>query len=295
MPIPTHKEIMPELLKMANNVDTFRVHDFIEPLSQAFNLTEEEKKQWYASKNTTIFTDRASWAKSYLKMSGMLEPISRGVFKITPLGKDSLTLSSEELVKNVIDAVRERGVSNKQEKEVIDNKTDLTPDEMLENGYSQIKENLRADLIDKVMEMSPDFFERLVVKLLKNMGYGDPVQGEWTVTQGTNDEGIDGIIKEDALGLEVIYIQAKRWKNPVGRPEIQKFAGALLGKNAKKGVFITTSNYSTGAMDYAQSIDTKLVLINGAELASYMIDYNVGVSKVNTFHIKAIDTDFFEE
>lgn len=298
MAIPTHKEIRPELLKLASQKGIFKTKDIVDELADVFNLTEEERLRYYDSQNGNIFYSRVMWAKSGLYRSGLLDMVGRGTFKISDKGIEISRLDSIALAEHVesnYKASKRKKNSTESTRPDEDDLSDSTPTEMMQEGYKQIKENLKNDLLEKIKEMSPMFFEGLVVKLLKNMGYGDPVKGEWEVTKGSNDEGIDGIIKEDALGLEVIYIQAKRWSGGVGRPEIQKFAGALLGKSAKKGVFITTSDYSSGAIEYAKNLDAKIVLINGSDLAEYMVDYNVGVSHVNTFEIKALDTDFFEE
>jgi len=171
----------------------------------------------------------------------------------------------------------------------------LTPTEQLEQAYESIENDLAADILAKVMEQSPAFFERLVVDLMIKMGYGGSFADSAKVTRLSNDEGIDGIIYEDKLGLDKIYIQAKRWSGQVGRPVIQQFAGALVGQNATKGVFITTSNYSKEARQYVVGLQQKIVLIDGQELARFMIEYNVGVSSKKTYEIKRIDTDYFEE
>ena len=172
---------------------------------------------------------------------------------------------------------------------------ELTPTEQLEQAYESISNDLAADLLSKVMEQTPSFFEHLVVDLLVKMGYGGAYSDAAQVTQLTNDEGIDGIIYEDKLGLDKIYLQAKRWTNPVGRPVIQQFAGALVGQNASKGVFITTSSYSKEARNYVAGLHQKIVLIDGSELAKYMIEYNVGVSVKKVYEVKRIDNDYFEE
>ncbi|MGF2414569.1 MAG: restriction endonuclease, partial [Ferruginibacter sp.] len=180
----------------------------------------------------------------------------------------------------------------KDEKEADINET---PEEQIESGYQKIRETLEQELLSKLKTVDPYFFERIVVELLVKMGYGGSIQDAGRAIGKAGDEGIDGIIKEDKLGLDVIYIQAKRWEGVVGRPEVQKFVGALAGQRAKKGVFITTSNFTKEATQYAMQMDTKIVLIDGEKLAQYMIDYNLGVSVQNTYEIKKIDSDYFEE
>jgi restriction system protein len=170
-----------------------------------------------------------------------------------------------------------------------------TPEEQIETGYLSIKKTLEQEVLSKLKSIHPSFFEKIVVELLVKMGYGGSIAEAGKATKYTNDEGIDGIIKEDKLGLDVIYIQAKRWEGTVPRPEIQKFVGALAGQRAKKGVFITTSNFSKEATGYATQMDAKIVLIDGEQLAQYMIDYNLGVSVQNVYEIKKMDSDYFEE
>lgn len=179
-----------------------------------------------------------------------------------------------------------------QIEDTTDNKT---PEEQVEAGYQSIKNSLKQELLEKLKLVHPAFFEKIVVELLVKMGYGGTIAEAGKATKYSNDEGIDGIIKEDKLGLDVIYIQAKRWEGIVSRPEIQKFVGALAGQRAKKGVFITTSGFSKEAISYASQMDAKIVLIDGEQLAQYMIDYNLGVSIQNTYEIKRIDSDYFEE
>ena len=170
-----------------------------------------------------------------------------------------------------------------------------TPEEQIEYGFQKITSSLLIEILNKLKSVHPSFFEKIVIELLVKMGYGGSIAEAGKATRYTNDEGIDGIIKEDKLGLDVIYIQAKRWEGTVSRPEIQKFVGALAGQRAKKGVFITTSNFSKEATTYASQMDTKIVLVDGESLAQYMIDYNLGVSVQNTYEIKKIDSDYFEE
>jgi Restriction endonuclease len=172
---------------------------------------------------------------------------------------------------------------------------ELTPSEHIEFGYQKIRQELEEELISKIKSASPAFFERLVVELLVSMGYGGSLKDAGQTLGKSSDGGIDGVIKEDRLGLDVIYLQAKRWEGTVGRPEIQKFAGALQGQRAKKGIFLTTSNFSAEAIQYASFIDTRIVLIDGEELAGLMIDTGVGVTKVATYEVKRLDSDYFEE
>ena len=171
---------------------------------------------------------------------------------------------------------------------------DLTPEDALAAAYQKLRKSLEADLLDQVKSSSPAFFERLVIDLLVSMGYGGSRRDAGRAIGKSGDGGIDGIIKEDKLGLDAIYIQAKRWEGTVGRPEIQKFAGALQGQRATKGVFITTSNFSREAEEYANIINTKIILVDGERLATLMVDHNVGVSMLGVYELKKVDSDYFE-
>ena len=186
------------------------------------------------------------------------------------------------------------GAASKSLEELSTSDEEKTPEESLEYSYQEIKNNLVIEILDKIKSCSPAFFERLVVELLVKMGYGGSIKEAGKAIGKTGDEGIDGIIKEDRLGLDTIYIQAKRWDNVVGRPELQKFVGALAGQGARKGIFITTSRFTDQAKSYLPKNDIKLVLIDGEELAQYMIEFDLGVSIVSEYKIKKIDSDYFE-
>lgn len=269
-----------------------------------FALTEEDLTETTKSGNVTKVNDRLSWTRQYLRRAKFIEMPKRGVYHITPRGLDFInnhtTLTRIDLAQypefssfffgNHGDTGAELAATVQQIEA-----NELTPTEQLEQAFSSIESDLAADLLNKVIEQSPAFFEQLVVDLLVKMGYGGSFADSARVTQLSNDEGIDGIIYEDKLGLDKIYIQAKRWQNPVGRPTIQQFAGALVGQNATKGVFITTSSYSKEARQYVVGLHQKIVLIDGHELAKYMIEYNVGVSPKKVYEVKRIDTDYFEE
>lgn len=195
------------------------------------------------------------------------------------------------------DFIRSRSTKNEKEEDTTETElaNNKTPEEFLEYGYQKIRSDLASELLVKIQESSPSFFEKLVIELLLKIGYGGSRKEAGKTVGRSGDGGIDGIIKEDKLGLDIIYIQAKRWEATVGRPEIQKFAGALQGQRAKKGIFITTANFSKDAREYASMIDNKIVLIDGEELTNLMIDYGVGVSRLAIYEIKRIDTDYFTE
>lgn len=277
--------------------------DAVPALARQFGLTNEELSELLPTGRQSRFDNRVGWAKSYLKQAGLLEITGRGVFRITPRGLEVLKGNPARISMRFLEqfpeyvAFREK---NKQEDEkgetaALDRPTQATPEELIEAGYRQLRDTLAADLLQQIKAASPVFFEQLVVELLLKMGYGGTRQDAGQVVGKSGDGGIDGIINEDRLGLDVVYIQAKRWEGDVGRPEIQKFVGALAGHKAKKGVFITTSGYTKEARGYAAQVDSKIVLVDGPMLADLMIDFNLGVSAVNTYEIKRVDSDYFAE
>jgi restriction system protein len=301
MAVPDYQSIMLPLLKFAKDKQEHSIREAIEYISKLFNLSEEEKRMLLPSGQQPIINNRTGWARTYLKKAKLLETTKRSYFRITDKGVEVLKKNPPEINVKFLEQFPEflefKNLK-KEEKEGFlqeEHYNQKTPQELLESSYIEIKRNLAQELLSSVKNTTPEFFEKLVVDLLKEMGYGGYLSDAGEVIGKSGDEGIDGKIKEDKLGLDIIYIQAKRWEGTVGRPEIHKFAGALLGQRAKKGIFITTSNFSKDAKDYAESIDAKIRLIDGEELAELMIDYNIGVSKVKTFDIKKIDSDYFIE
>ncbi|MDS1031147.1 restriction endonuclease [Porphyromonadaceae sp. NP-X] len=299
--IPDFQSIMLPFLNIISDGQEHSTNEINDQLANYFNLTPEEINTYLPSGSQKIFTNRVAWAKSYLKRAGLIETTKRGYLKITESGKSFLDTKPQEINIKVLKSLpvfqENYGKSNKEES-VNDNEnfhSKLTPEEIIERSYLNIRKNLSQELLQKIKSCSPRFFEDLVVELLVKMGYGGTIKDAGQSIGQTGDEGIDGIIKEDRLGLDVIYIQAKRWENVVGRPEIQKFVGALAGQGAKKGVFITTSKFTGEAKSYQTRNETKIVLIDGEKLAELMIDYNLAVSTTNTFEIKRIDNDYFEE
>ncbi|MBL3601802.1 MAG: restriction endonuclease [gamma proteobacterium endosymbiont of Lamellibrachia anaximandri] len=253
MAIPDYQSIMLPLLQLAGDQKDHAMREATTKLADQFGLDEQERKELLPSGKQAIFKNRVAWARTYLKKAELLESPKRGYFQITPRGLDTLSRHPEKItntyLKEFPEFVAFQGGSN-----LIDDPTkndDETPEEALENAYQQVNDSLSTELIQTIKNGSPEFFERLVVDLLLNMGYGGSRKEASQVIGKSGDEGIDGIIKEDRLGLDTIYIQAKRWENTVQRPDIQKFAGALQGHRAKKGVFITTSSYSTGARKFS--------------------------------------------
>jgi restriction system protein len=307
--IPDYQTLMLPLLKFISDGQIHNTQDAVSFLSNEFKLSEEELNEWLPSKKQKTFHNRVHWAKAHLKMSGAIENVSKGVFKITDKGK--LILAKKPLSINVkylmsvfpdykekINGLR---YTRKSDDSAAITNTDViedmeeTPEELIESGYQKIRRGLEQEVLSKLKTVHPSFFEKIVVELLVKMGYGGSIEDAGKAIGKSGDEGIDGIIKEDKLGLDVIYIQAKRWEGVIGRPEVQKFVGALAGQRAKKGVFITTSYFTKEAAEYALQMDTKIVLIDGEKLSQYMIDYSLGVSVQNVYEIKKIDSDYFEE
>ena len=251
-----------------------------------------------------LFDNRVGWARTYLKQAGLLYSAKRGILQITDRGADLLRQSPAKIDVEFLRQFKEfrefqvrRRTKDADTSGVLDISTEMsdqTPEDALATAYSTLRNNLEADLLEQVKSMSPAFFERVVIDLLVAMGYGGSRQDAASAVGKSGDGGIDGIIKEDRLGLDVIYVQAKRWDGTVGRPEIQKFAGALQGQRANKGVFITTSVFSKDAEDYANIISSKIILLDGKQLAKFMVDHNVGVAQVGVYEIKKIDSDYFE-
>jgi len=249
-----------------------------------------------------IFKNRTGWARTYLKKAGLLEAPKRGIFKITDRGLQTLRANPSRIDGKYLEQFQEfidfreasrPAAGNGELLEATPTRT--TPEEAIELAHQGLREQLGQELLSRVLGCSPSFFEQLVVELLVKMGYGGSRRDAGERIGQTGDGGIDGIIKEDRLGLDTIFIQAKRWQGTVGRPEIQKFVGALQGQRARKGVFITTSSYSAEALDYVSRIDTKVVLIDGRRLTELMIDFDVGVSVSATYVVKRTDSDYFEE
>ena len=265
-----------------------------------FKLSEAERKEVLPSGRSYIIDNRVGWARTYLKKAGLLEDTRRSHFRITDTGAEVLAKSPTEINIKFLQQFPEfnefrkkKDDGEEEQEQVIQEETSQTPQELLEYGYQKIKRDLAQEIIESVKKASPRFFEQLVVELLLKMGYGGSLKDAGKAIGQSGDGGIDGIIKEDKLGLDTIYIQAKRWDGPIGSPEIHKFAGALQGQRARKGVFITTSKFTKEALDFASMIENKIILIDGDTLSNLMIDYDIGVSIVNTYLIKRIDSDYF--
>lgn len=302
--IPNYQTIMLPLLKAVADQKDYKVNDLVELLANYFKLTEDERKELLPSGQTFLFGNRVGWAKTYLKKAGLLDSPKRGFVCITQRGLDVLKQNPKEIDVSFLQRFPEflefQSLKRDDKETIVDKQTEIltqTPEEILDDSYQNIRKSLAQELLDKISKLSPTFFERLVVELLVKMGYGGSMKDAGRAIGKSGDEGIDGTIKEDKLGLDIIYIQAKRWQpnNVVGRPEIHKFVGALAGQGAKKGIFITTSSFTKDALDFIPRNETKIVLIDGYKLAQLMIDYNLGVTIQHIYEIKKVDSDYFEE
>jgi len=303
--IPDYQSIMLPLLMLVSDKKEYKYRELIENLALEFKLTDEERKELLASGNQPIFDNRVGWAKTYLKKAGLIDSPKRATFVITELGLKVLEKNPEKIdakylrqFPSFLEFLHPDKNEAESEETVISQETlSRTPEENLDKAYQQLRKSLASELLNKVIDLSPAFFERLVIDLLVKMGYGGSIKEAGKAIGRSGDEGIDGTIKEDKLGLDIIYVQAKRWKpgNVVGRPEIHKFVGALAGQGAKKGIFITTSSFTKEAVEYTPKNETKIVLIDGERLAQHMIDYNIGCSIQQIYELKRIDSDYFDE
>ena len=303
MPIPDYQTLMLPLLRFAGDNAEHTPRETVEALASQFKLTPAERIELLASGQQALFNNRVGWANSYLKKAGLLEASRRGVFRITERGRQILGDNPERIDAKFLEQFPEfiefrdasRSPREEAESEAATPAASQTPEEALEIAHQSIRLDLAQEILSRILSSSPAFFERLVVELLVKMGYGGSRRDAGERIGQSGDGGIDGIIKEDRLGLDTIYIQAKRWQGSVGRPEIQKFVGALQGQRARKGVFITSSSFTAEAIDYTSRIDTKVVLIDGQLLANLMMDFDVGVSVSASYIVKRIDSDYFEE
>lgn len=301
MAVPDFQSFFKPLLEIAADEKDHSIKEARDKIAKHFNLSEEDLSEKLPSGTQFKFDNRVAWAKSYFIQAKILESPKRGHFVITQRGIQLLQQNHGKIDIKILSQYPEFVQFHSGSKEVkepkveIENISRATPEEALQISYQKIRNDLAAELLQKVKDNSPKFFEVLVVDLLVAMGYGGSRIDAGKSIGQSGDEGLDGIINEDRLGLDVIYIQAKRWEGSVGRPEIQKFVGALSGKKAKKGVFITTGKFSDDAESYAEKIDHRVILIDGWDLVNYMIDFNIGVSTTAKYEIKKVDSDYFNE
>jgi restriction system protein len=300
MAIPDYQSLMLPLLKLVSDEKEHSLRETTEALALEFNLTEADLVEMLPSARKTRFYDRVGWAATYLRKAGLLSSSRRGRFQITERGLTILKTPPARINVKFLEQFDEF-VEFQARHEKDDGEASVpevepqTPEEAIEAAYQSLRQSLADEILQTVKGCSPSFFERLVVDVLVKMGYGGTRKDAGKAIGKSGDDGIDGIINEDRLGLDVIYIQAKKWENPVGRPDIQKFAGALQGQRAKKGIFITTSIFTKEAHEFASRIDSKITLIDGETLSQLMIDYNVGVNSLAAYELKRIDSDYFIE
>ncbi len=304
MAIPDYETLMLPLLSKLAGGETFVLKEVMAELANVFELTPDERAQLLPSGGTLTFASRVGWAKTYLKKAGLVQQPKRGLVQITDQGRSVLARKPTRIDAKFLEQFPaflefRNGSQGRSDlagaEEVLPLSSDLTPDEVIDAAYQRSMLALADEVLERVKGCSSIYFERLVVQLLIKMGYGGSREEAGRAVGRSGDGGIDGIINEDRLGLDAIYLQAKRWEGVVGRPEIMKFVGALAGQRANKGVFITTSWFTQEAKDYAGSSQYKVVLIDGERLADLMIEHGLGVSVVATYLIKRIDSDFFSE
>lgn len=305
MSVPDFQSLMMPLLRYLSDGAERSTRETVDGIATALHLSEADLAELMPSGRGPLITSRIAWCKFHLKRAGLLESQRRGIYRITERGREVLrenpTVVDMTYLARYPEYVefRSRGHASDDPNATINaagvsTETERTPEEYLEYGFSRLRSALIAEILAHVTSMPPDGFEKLVVDLLVAMGYGGSQHDAGRAVGKSGDEGIDGIIKEDRLGLESIYIQAKRWQATVGRPEIQRFAGALQGQRARKGVFITTSDFSKEAHAYAASIQATIVLVAGVQLAELMIDHGIGVTPTRTYELKRLDSDYFE-
>jgi restriction system protein len=304
MPIPDYQTLMLPLLKIAGDGKVHTKRDAVNELAVQFGVSEAERKELLPSGKQEVFDNRVGWARTYLKKALLIDYVQRGQFRVTERGKKVLAENPERIGVAYLSRFPEfvefqrppRPAAAEENGSAVSATETDSPDDLMATGYLNRRRQIEQDVLAKVKSCSPEFFERLVVKLLTAMGYGGSLADAGKAIGKSGDGGVDGVIKEDKLGLEQIYIQAKRWDNAsVGRPEIQKFVGALHGKRSRKGIFITTSAFTKDADEYAKGLETKVILIDGLQLAELMFDYEVGISTESTYIVKRIDSDFFED
>ena len=300
MAVPDFQSFFKPLLEIAADGNEHSLKTSREILAEKMMISAEDLKELLPSGNQTKFENRVAWAKTYFIQAKVLESPKRGYFRITDRGRDLLKKGHGKIDVKILNQYPEfvefhTAKAGKANTDGVTEPSAETPEETLQKAYQSIRNDLAGEILEKVKSNSPQFFEKLVVDLMVAMGYGGSRSDAGQSIGQSGDEGVDGIIKEDRLGLDVIYLQAKKWEGTVGRPEIQKFVGALHGKRAKRGVFLTTGKFSDDAIKYVETIDPKVILIDGRRLADLMIDFGVGTSIISNLEIKRMDSDYFIE
>ena len=298
MAVPDFQSMMLPFLQFAADGNEHELSAVTEHIAQHFNLTPADREDMVPSGKQTRLGNRVGWCRTHLKQAGLIEYVRRGVFRIAERGKKLLAQNPTAINLKILNQFPEHQNWFKHEKPEEKSTVEIeaqTPEEQMEELADNLKQKLAADILDLIKVMNPFRFERVVLDLLVAMGYGGSRKEAAEIGKGVNDGGIDGLINEDRLGLDRIYVQAKRWQDSVGRPQIQNFVGALAGQHATKGIFITTSEFSSGAVEFAKSVPQRVILIDGQRLAELMIEHNVGVSRALSYEIKRVDSDYFEE
>lgn len=310
MTIPTYEQAMLPVLRILAAEGPRHRRELAHSVADYYNLDDTERSALLPSGTTSVITNRVGWALAYMKQALLVDSPKRGIYQLTDRGRQVLAKCPENIDGDFLSHYpefqefkeRSRSVPKEPNPDQINaikspqsEAVDLAPDEALEAAYARLRANTEAELLDAVKRGTPAFFEQLVIDLLVRMGYGGSRPEAARAVGRSGDGGIDGVIDEDRLGLDAIYIQAKRWDSPVGRPEIQKFAGALQGQRAKKGLFITTSKFTMEAEDFSQRIDSRIVLIDGQRLAALMFEFDVGVNPKTIYTVKQFDGDYFDD
>lgn len=305
MAIPTFEQIMPVILDMAANTDQIAIRHCMDAIADRFNLSEDEREQTLPSGKQKVLYNRSYWASFDLLKAGLLVKRQRGIYAITERGRHVHANDRDKLSRQYLSRFPEYAeyISPNKSTDLMNNPTEinetssLTPQERIEKAHRELNQILKADLMERILACSPEFFEKLIIDLMIGMGYGGSLKEAAEHVGKSNDGGVDGVINEDKLGLDRIYLQAKRYAegNTVGRQALQGFAGSLLGRSANKGVFVTTSSFTEGAIGYVENLPQRIVLINGDELTSLMIKYGVGVRMEQRFELMKADEDYYIE
>jgi restriction system protein len=302
MPIPDYQSLMLPVLRLVGDRQEHSLAELRQRISQELHLTDEELAERLASDSQTVFSNRVAWAVQYLKSAGAIRAVRRGVYEITDRGLSLLKTQPVEITVKTLrqfpEFVEFQGRSSEVDQTAVPVTpyagSKSTPEETLENSFQALRDALANELLESVKGGTPAAFEKIVVDLLVAMGYGGSVEDAGKVVGKSGDGGIDGIIKQDKLGLDFLYVQAKRWRDVVGSPEVMKFSGSLAKKHANRGVFITTSWFSNDALEYVEEMPQRIILIDGKRLALLMIEHNVGVAPTKTYTLKRMDQDYFE-
>jgi restriction system protein len=299
--VPGFQDIMLPLLRLVENAhgQPVMTKEALPQLADQLGLSDDDRNELLPSGRQSRFANRVAWAASHLRAARILESAGRGLIVLTQRGMDILASNPPAVNLKVLGQFPEylefRAGSGEKDSTPLEVADEETPEEAIEKFYKALRGEIVSEILSRLKACTPAFFEQIVVQLVVRLGYGGSLKDAGQAVGKSHDGGIDGVIKQDKLGLDVVYLQAKRWDNTVGRPHVQQFAGALAGQQANRGVFITTSDFSADAVAYAKQVATKIVLINGKQLAEYMFDHDLGVTNTLTLSLKKIDSDFFEE